>query len=352
MAFSRQDASIDRLPLVTKGRVVAIVKRPRLMYVPDTGAPGSPVFHENGELLGMVANRRSDSLPSARIVLPVDRVAKVLAQVESVNAAAEEEKSSKQLPQSLATVGRGILESYANCVVSLDVVASRGENRREITSVGLVADGDGLIVTSATGATDRGELEEVKVITGDGSELEAEFIFKDTDLDLMFLAVDSKAVEEQGIELVKAPFLEKDVESALADPILMLTRDSPAFFRQAKIHITHVDSVVEQPRRYYRTPDKMAGAAAFDAAGNLLGMYTRRVTGEETRHRMVLPGTVILEAASRARESGENEETKADGAPEEALDEVPEEAPEEEEDGDTEANSAEGEAQPESTDAP
>lgn len=297
--LARQDESIDRLPLIETGRVVASIERPRRMWIPDIGIPGAPAFHEKGEILGLFALRRSEQEQPALIILPANVVGEVLQAARPGHEEPAAGTAGTAEAPDVAGAGRAILEKYQDCVVSLLAVYEVDGNRREAQNVGVVVGEDGLIVTSRSGTGS--DLREIRIITGDGSELAGKVVLEDVDLDLAFVQADPANVEEQGLVFVPAPFTDAAVELRAADPVIILTRESAAFFRQPRLAITLVDSVVDRPRRYYRTPGKQAGAPAFSARGELVGIYARRVSGDETRHRMVLPSAHILEAAARAR---------------------------------------------------
>ncbi|MCB1098017.1 MAG: trypsin-like peptidase domain-containing protein [Verrucomicrobiae bacterium] len=302
--LGRQGKSIDRLILVETGRLNALIERPRPMFVASIAAPGTPVFDRGGELLGMSALKRSGDENPAPVIRPAADVAKVLraaldgagvATVEPVNAGAS---------GGLAETGRVILDKFQDSIVSLLAVTESRGRTQEVRSVGVVIGGDGLVVTSRSAAGS--DLKEVKIILADGSEVAATVVLDDPDLDLAYVRAKQEDVEAQGLTFTPVqPDGEEHKPAALqlADPVIILTREAPAFFRQAKLIVTHVDSVVDLPRRYYRTPQKQGGAAAFNMAGELVGVYARRVSGEETRHRMILPMAHVYEGAERARKA-------------------------------------------------
>ncbi|MGK0188991.1 MAG: hypothetical protein ACI9R3_004807 [Verrucomicrobiales bacterium] len=303
--ISRQDESIDRALRVETGRLSAIIERPRNLFIADIAEPGAPAFHENGAVLGVFTWKREDGQNPAPIIRPAADVAKVIATAMAESTSEDDNggDAAQDDKPGLTAVGQSILDQYQDSIVSLLTVIDNNGKSREAVSVGAMVSEDGLIVSSRTGIG-RGDVQSIKVIFGDGSEVSATMVLEDLDLDLVFLQADVDEVSEQGLEFVVAPFAgAEEAELDAVEPVIMLTREVPAFFRQPKLVATHVDSLINNPRRYYRTPEKQAGALAFDARGQLIGIYARRVNGEETRHRMILPAHHVIEATKRALEA-------------------------------------------------
>jgi S1-C subfamily serine protease len=327
--LGRQDKSFDRLIRVETGRLNALIRRPRPMFVASVAAPGSPVFDRSGELLGLSALKSSEGQAPAPVIRPITDVSKVLQAALAGSGVVGEEPGNSvaegaDTTPGLAETGRAILEKFQESVVSLQAITESGGRAREVRSIGAVIGADGLVVTSRSGVG--ADLKEVKIILADGSEVPATVVLDDPDLDLAFVRAKQEEVEAQGLQFAPVPLGNeegaKQVELQVADPVIILTREAPAFFRQAKLMVTYVDSVVDLPRRYYRTPEKEGGALAFNRSGELVGVYARRVSGEETRHRMILPLSHIADGAERARKAIAD----SDSAGAESTDTVKEEA--------------------------
>ena len=317
VVLTRQDESIDRLPRVETGRIASLIDRPRRLVVADVSEPGAPAFHESGRVLGLCTLKVVENESPVPAIRPAADVLKVLrSALASAGITANEQETGGAKTgeeNDLATVGRAILAEFQDSVVSISTITERNNRTRENWSVGVVMGTDGLIAASRTGLA-RTDIKELKIVLGDGSELKATMVLEDLDLDLAFIQPDAQEVEEQGIEFPPSPFAGEipPVGLQFADPVIILTRESLAFFRQPKLVVTHVDSVVENPRRYYRTPEKQAGAVGFDANGNLVGLYARRVTGEETRHRMLLPPPHVIDGAERGRKAASERPQETD----------------------------------------
>lgn len=312
---SRQDESIDRALRVDTGRLSAIIDRPQQLFVTDLAEPGAPVFRGNGEMLGMCCWKRSEGQVPAIVVRPGAEILKVIeaAQGGEGEESKESQAHEKATVADLAAIGSEILENHGQSVVSIEAVIDNDGRTREQSSVGTVYGQDGFIVASRTGIARRGDIESIKILMADGTEVSAKMILEDLDLDLAFLLADRGEIDEQGLEFTSAPFEEESGgELEAVEKVLILTRESPAFFRQPKLIATHVDSVIEKPRRYYRTPEKVAGSLAFNVEGRLIGIYARRVNGEETRHRMILPSSHVVEAAKRARAAAVESDANVD----------------------------------------
>ena len=102
--ISRTDESMNYIPTLNVGRIVAIVAKPRSCYMTSQGTLGGPVFDEHGKILGLVCRcvRPEDEEGNAKanvgpLILPAADVAKLIPQAkkEAEKADAEEKKEKK-----------------------------------------------------------------------------------------------------------------------------------------------------------------------------------------------------------------------------------------------------------------
>jgi S1-C subfamily serine protease len=99
--IGRTDESMNYIPTLNLGRVVAIVKKPRSCYMVNQGALGAPVFDRNGKVLGLVCRCvRPETEDGAKpiaipFILPTADVAKLVPQAEKAAVKAAEKKAKK-----------------------------------------------------------------------------------------------------------------------------------------------------------------------------------------------------------------------------------------------------------------
>jgi len=102
--IGRTDESMNFIPMLNMGRVVAIVSKPRTCYMTNQGTLGGPVFDGQGKLLGLVCRcvRPESESGAAKpmtvpLILPAADVAKLVPQAvkEAAKADAGEKKAKK-----------------------------------------------------------------------------------------------------------------------------------------------------------------------------------------------------------------------------------------------------------------
>jgi len=204
----------------------------------------------------------------------------------------------------LKATAKSIVAKHGAAVVPLKVVTkvtgSRGSREHEAKLLGTVLDATGLIVTSNSVAdpasaqkkarpelTIESEVKSAKLIETrkDGTEIPLKVVFRDRDLDLMFLRPEKKtALPHLGLKK-KGPELE------LADDVIALSRLGAVGDRQLAVSLGRVLSVIDKPRRLYVANGVQAslGCPAFSAEGGLVGIFVLRVTPTPGRPQMLTP---------------------------------------------------------------
>jgi S1-C subfamily serine protease len=243
----------------------------------------------------------------------------------------------------LAEKGRDIFKKYQHAVVTVQVVLKisysggpkPSENRQEIT--GTVVDALGLTVLALSACdpsemyqrmmAEQGsqykletEVTDLKLLLDDGTELPAEIVLRDKDLDLAFIRPKTKPASPMA-----AVDLTKSAPVQLLDQVITLNRLNSAAGRAYAASVERVSAVIQKPRTFYIPDSSMTsttlGSPAFALDGNLVGvMVMRAVTskgsgGRNYRDNMttiILPAEDILKAAKQAPEAkGEPEKKEA-----------------------------------------
>jgi hypothetical protein len=207
----------------------------------------------------------------------------------------------------LAEKGRAVFKQYRHTVVTISIVlkskisvggmgGQSNESRQEVT--GTVLDPSGLIVLSLS-ATDPGqmmqtflggmdgmdgedtklkmetELSDLKVLLDDGTEVPAEVVLRDKDLDLAYIKPKNKLTTPmEALDFSKAGKVE------LLDQIISLNRLGDTAGRAYAASLDRISAVVERPRLFYVPAGGMAsatlGAPAFSLDGKPLGIFVMR----------------------------------------------------------------------------
>lgn len=247
----------------------------------------------------------------------------------------------------LAEKGRQIFKDNQHAVVTVTIVVrskvsvgGRGgepnESRQDVT--GTIIDASGLTVVSLS-ATDPGqmfqnvmssmsaddeskvkvetELSDVKLLLQDGTEVPAEVVLRDRDLDLAFLRPKTKLSAA-----LPAVDLTRSGKAQLLDQVLGLTRLGNAAGRAYSASAERIAAIVERPRLFYVPETSMTttalGAPAFTLDGKILGLFVMRsikatsgsgMTGAMNQRDnitgIIVPADDVLKAAKQVPPAGE-----------------------------------------------
>ena len=203
--------------------------------------------------------------------------------------------------------GREILKKNQASVVTVQLVVkskmgfagggSEGrESKQEVT--GTVIDPSGLTAVSLT-STDpsslmqsfmgglggdgeeniklkmESELSDVKLLLQDGTEVPAEIVLRDKDLDLAFVRPKAKPAAP-----LAAVDLANNAKVGVLDEVLTINRLGVVAGRAYAASIERINAIVEKPRLFYVPgSDKTAtglGCPAFNADGKIVGLFLMR----------------------------------------------------------------------------
>jgi hypothetical protein len=232
----------------------------------------------------------------------------------------------------LADKGRDIFKKNQHAVVTVQAVlkmtgGGRGggpsESKEDLT--GTVIDPSGLTVL-ALSSLDPVELyrrvsddynkidtqiNEVKILLDDGTEIPAEVVLRDKDLDLAFIRPKTKPSTP-----MMAVDLSKSSPAEMLEAVIALNRLNRAAGRAYSASIERIDAVIQKPRTFY-IPESGAssaslGSPAFALNGNIVGIFVMRaVSGGETSGRnmrenmtvILIPAEDIMKGAKQVPEA-------------------------------------------------
>ena len=212
-----------------------------------------------------------------------------------------------------AKSGREILAKCQNAVVTVKLAIkqnvsmggrdSKTESKTETT--GTVIDPSGLTVVSLM-TTDPGsamkdayaralaarggdvsqlkfesELSDVKIVLADGTEIAADVVLRDKDLDLAYLRPSDKPAKP-------LPFVDlaRDTKPQMLDEVIVVNRLSKVANRAPAISVGRIEAVVDKPRTFYVLGEAMwgyaLGAPVFSLDGKLIGILFLRTAKTQT----------------------------------------------------------------------
>ena len=235
----------------------------------------------------------------------------------------------------LADKGRTIFAKSHDAVVTVSIVlkmtySSAGqssppqETKQEAT--GTVIDPSGLTVMSLSACDPADmyqrmdsrykietEISDLKIMLGDGTELPAEIVLRDKDLDLAFIRPKTKPASP-----MVAVDLNKAATAQVLDEVVALNRLNSAASRAYSASVERIAAVVQKPRTFYIPDSTMSattmGSPAFKLNGDVLGLFVMRAVsstaGRANLTAIILPADDVLKGAKQAPEAKGDTEKK------------------------------------------
>ena len=161
------------------------------------------------------------------------------------------------------------------------------------------------------------ELSDVKIVLADGTEIPADVVLRDKDLDLAYLRPSDKPAKP-------LPFinLKQDVKPQILDEVIVMNRLNQAANRAAVISAGRIEGIVDKPRTVYLLGGSMwgysLGAPVFSLDGKLVGILFLRSTKSQADQSsgfmfsnlnqlgmmpVILPAADIVDGAKQALEA-------------------------------------------------
>jgi len=143
-------------------------------------------------------------------------------------------------------------------------------------------------------------LKEVRIILPDGTEVPADMVMKDADLDLAFVKPKPDSKEAKGVTF-KAVDLKNSVAGNITDEVVTVSRMDEILNRQPAVQRGQIVAVTQKPRTFLRVSGAIPGCPTFALDGKLLGLSVNRSNKEKPPVTVVLPAADVLEDAEQAK---------------------------------------------------
>ncbi|HEX3720960.1 MAG TPA: serine protease [Verrucomicrobiae bacterium] len=227
--------------------------------------------------------------------------------------------------------GREVFTKNEHAVVTVQVVlkasysgggrsSNPSETKNDIT--GTVIDPSGLVVValSACDPADlyrrlsdeykiETEVNDIKILLDDGTEMPAEIVLRDKDLDLGFLRPKTKPTSPMA-----AVDLTKSAPGQMLDQVIALNRLNRAAGRAYSAAVERISAVIQKPRTFYIPDSAMSttglGSPAFLPNGSVLGLFVMRAVNSngsrnprDSMTTIIIPAADILKGAQQAPEA-------------------------------------------------
>jgi hypothetical protein len=193
------------------------------------------------------------------------------------------------------------------------------DQERTVDLLGTIIDPSGLVVVSHSQLDPSGDLnnrqvntpggpvnldatvvlKEIRVTLADGTEIPADQVMKDQDLDLSFLRIKTESKEAQGTT-IRAIDLRQGATPGISDDALTLSRTPEVLSRVPSVVVGQVTSIVKRPRTFIRVTGDVLGCPTFTVDGRVMGISVRRTMKDKGAATVLLPAADVLEIARQA----------------------------------------------------
>jgi S1-C subfamily serine protease len=155
------------------------------------------------------------------------------------------------------------------------------------------------------------QINDVKLLLDDGTEIPSEIVLRDEDLDLAFVRPKTKPTAPMA-----AVDLTKSTSVAMLDPVIALNRLGRAAGRAYSASVERIDAVIQKPRTFYipatGASSSTLGSPAFALDGNIVGIFVMHAVSagdassrnpSENVTAILIPAEQILKGAKQAPEA-------------------------------------------------
>jgi hypothetical protein len=161
------------------------------------------------------------------------------------------------------------------------------------------------------------ELTDVKIVLADGTEIAADVVLRDKDLDLAYLRPSDKPAKP-----LPSIDLTKDAKAQILDEVVVVNRLNQSANRAPAISVGRIEAIIDKPRTFYLLGQSMwaysLGAPVFSLDGKLVGILFLRSTKSQSDQMsgfmfnnldqwgmmpVILPASDIVDGAKQALEA-------------------------------------------------
>ena len=156
-------------------------------------------------------------------------------------------------------------------------------------------------------------LKEIKIIMPDGTEIPAELVVKDADLDLGVIRIKTGDKEAKGVTF-QAVDLKNSAPGQVLDSVVTITRMDELFNRAPNALPGQINMVTKRPRVFLRATGATGGCPTFSLDGKLIGITTGRLVKGKQSSTAIIPAADVLEIVEQAAHAkpGESAGAKPD----------------------------------------
>ena len=142
-------------------------------------------------------------------------------------------------------------------------------------------------------------LKEIKVVMADGTEIPADLVLKDTDLDLAVIRNKTASKEAKGV-IFPIVDLKNSTTPEMLDSVVSITRMDEVFNRVANVLPGHINMITKTPRVFLRASGATGGCPTFSFDGKLIGITAGRLVKGHLPSAAIIPAADVAEIVEQA----------------------------------------------------
>jgi hypothetical protein len=146
----------------------------------------------------------------------------------------------------------------------------------------------------------------IKVILPDGSEVKADLVLQDADLDLAFIMPEPPGDGEEPVSWKPVTLAKDAPRQRVLDDIFILGRLDRNVNRMANIRVGRIESAIRRPRLIYRTNVPALGVPSFNTDGEMTGVFVRQTTGPGAGQFIIRPPKDVIKIVEQINEKAED----------------------------------------------
>jgi S1-C subfamily serine protease len=142
-------------------------------------------------------------------------------------------------------------------------------------------------------------IKELNIVMPDGTEVPAEVVMKDVDLNLAFIRAKADSKEMKG-QTFKAVDLKDSAKAVIGEEVVSLGRMDEVLNRQPSVANGQVTVLVKKPREFVKVTSAMPGSPTFNLDGKLIGIAATRFA-KQGGAIVLIPAADVVEIAEQAK---------------------------------------------------
>lgn len=154
---------------------------------------------------------------------------------------------------------------------------------------------NGMVKLNATSV-----MKELKAVMPDGTEVPAELVMKDANLDIAVVRIKTTSKEAAGV-VFHAVDLKDSAEAHILDQVVTIQRMPEIFNRVPAVTPGYVGMVTKKPRVFIRASGATGGCPTFNMDGKLIGITAGRTKGGQVVEAALLPASDVLEVVEQSK---------------------------------------------------